>query len=323
MGIHGQIYWGSSNLPVALRAQNAQTYFEHQDWTGTERLNTTYTGAVAGSFISQPFGDGYSVSGTDGDPYHFAMLDHDSETDTHHAQFRQYSSAQGHWMSTDPYDGSYDFSNPQSFNRYSYVLNNPMSFVDPSGLFYNGWFCGDFCFGAGMGFGGGIGSSPAHPATRDPYLPNKRIPYKVPLAVLPPGAPKSCSDQLADMYYFIDAVRSPGTSEFKGLAQRIKQFLVSRPGEAYADPGHVTQYEITQNGLNKRINAYRNSGCGEPPPDIIQWATTPLPNPLPDSSSQFSVPNWVAPAVVVTGGVACAIFVPGCFEVELATAPAW
>lgn len=37
-------------------------------------------------------------------------------------------------MSPDPYDGSYDFTNPQSLNRYSYALNNPLSFVDPSGL---------------------------------------------------------------------------------------------------------------------------------------------------------------------------------------------
>ena len=37
-------------------------------------------------------------------------------------------------MRADPYSGSYDFSNPQSFNKYAYVMNNPLSLVDPLGL---------------------------------------------------------------------------------------------------------------------------------------------------------------------------------------------
>ncbi len=36
-------------------------------------------------------------------------------------------------MSPDPYAGSYDSSNPQSMNRYAYVLNNPLLLIDPSG----------------------------------------------------------------------------------------------------------------------------------------------------------------------------------------------
>jgi hypothetical protein len=34
----------------------------------------------------------------------------------------------------DPYDGSYNLTDPQSFNRYAYVQNDPVNFVDPSGL---------------------------------------------------------------------------------------------------------------------------------------------------------------------------------------------
>jgi len=130
--IQGQYYWGGK--PVAFY-KGGQTYFQHQDWEGTERLRTTYNGGVEGSFTSLPFGDGLTTaSGSDNDAYHYGMLDHDYESDTEHAQFRQYNSAQGHWLSPDPYQGSYDPSNPQSFNRYGYAINNPLSAVDPSGL---------------------------------------------------------------------------------------------------------------------------------------------------------------------------------------------
>jgi RHS repeat-associated protein len=133
--LQGQVYWGG--LPVEFYSGGA-AHFQHQDWLGTERMRTSYSGSVEGTFTSLPFGDGYSFTGTDGDVYHFAQLDKDyygsADSQTDHAQFRQYSDAQGRWMSPDPYDGSYDFSSPQSFNRYSYVLNNPMSFVDPLGL---------------------------------------------------------------------------------------------------------------------------------------------------------------------------------------------
>jgi RHS repeat-associated protein len=126
-----QTYWDA--MPVAFFS-NGSIHYQHQDWLGTERSRTGYNGAVEGTYNSLPFGDGFSATGADSDPYHFAMLDHDSESSTEHAQFRQYSPAQGRWMSPDPYDGSYHFGNPQSFNRYSYVKNNPLGRLDPLGL---------------------------------------------------------------------------------------------------------------------------------------------------------------------------------------------
>jgi len=59
------------------------------------------------------------------------MLDYDNETYTDHAQFRQYSTTNGSWLSPDPYGGSYDAINPQSFNRYAYVGDSPLSANDP------------------------------------------------------------------------------------------------------------------------------------------------------------------------------------------------
>jgi RHS repeat-associated protein len=139
-GNEGRIYWDGQQ--IAFRAQDGTTYFDHQDYLGSERLRTSYTGAVAGTYFSLPWGDGSTTTnggnGPNQDTYFFAGLDADTTGSgaqmTDHAQFRNYSFSQGRWLAPDPYDGSYDLTNPQSLNRYSYVQNNPLSFTDPSGL---------------------------------------------------------------------------------------------------------------------------------------------------------------------------------------------
>jgi RHS repeat-associated protein len=93
------------------------------------------------NFTSLPFGDGWTTTGFTGDIFHYAELDTDVESGTDHAQFRQYNQTQGRWMSPDPYSGSYDMSNPQTFNRYAYVMDAPLAFVDPTGQNEGGGFC--------------------------------------------------------------------------------------------------------------------------------------------------------------------------------------
>jgi len=142
--LKGKYYWGGTPVAYYTTAASgsAGAHFEHQDWLGTERMRTTYnsgnnpTYAVEGTFTSLPWGDDQAVaSGTDLDANHYATLDYDAETNTDHAQFRQYGDTAGNWKSPDPYYGSYDFSNPQSMNRYVYAMDNPLSYIDPSGLF--------------------------------------------------------------------------------------------------------------------------------------------------------------------------------------------
>jgi len=122
---------------------NGTASFEHQDWLGTERLRATYNGGVEGTYQSLPWGDGQSFSGSDQDAHHYATLDYDSESNTDHAQFRQYSSTEGRWLSPDPYGESYNPANPQSFNRYEYAMDNSLSNIDPSGL--------EFVYNSGTG----------------------------------------------------------------------------------------------------------------------------------------------------------------------------
>jgi RHS repeat-associated protein len=68
------------------------------------------------------------------------------------ALFRQYASTQGRWLSPDPYHGSYDLTDPQSLNRYTYVMGRPLSAADSDGLFLNGLGDGGDDGGGGLGW---------------------------------------------------------------------------------------------------------------------------------------------------------------------------
>jgi RHS repeat-associated protein len=127
------LIYADSKSPIATQSSGS-TNFLHYNWVGTKRAITIYNGDLLGTVASLPFGDAESFTGSNDDWIGFAGMDDDLESGTEHAQFRQYEQNHAHWMSPDPYYGSYDFTNPQSFNRYSYALNNPVALFDPSGL---------------------------------------------------------------------------------------------------------------------------------------------------------------------------------------------
>lgn len=105
----------------------------------------------------------------------YAGMEKDVATGLEHTPYRKYDSGWGRWTSPDPYGGSMSASDPQSFNRYAYVSNDPVNFVDPSGLdgtfpiFCQNGQCvtvvpGVSVYGAvgslGVGGGGGTGMHP-------------------------------------------------------------------------------------------------------------------------------------------------------------------
>jgi RHS repeat-associated protein len=64
----------------------------------------------------------------------FTTKERDNETALDYFGARYYSSAQGRFSSPDPLLSSGRSTQPQSWNRYSYVLNRPLMLVDPTGL---------------------------------------------------------------------------------------------------------------------------------------------------------------------------------------------
>jgi RHS repeat-associated protein len=63
----------------------------------------------------------------------FTGYEKDIESSLHFAESRMYSSTHGRFTSPDDFLNDSDVLNPQSWNLYVYVRNNPLMFVDPTG----------------------------------------------------------------------------------------------------------------------------------------------------------------------------------------------
>ncbi|MHB1702394.1 MAG: RHS repeat-associated core domain-containing protein [Acidobacteriaceae bacterium] len=107
-----------------------------QDHLGSERVSVSASGTVEDSIEYFPWGAQTPASTMQsGNLYTFTGDETDmGESSTMHTPFRQLSPSLGRWQVPDPYNGSYDTTNPQTLNRYSYVANMPLTMLDPLGL---------------------------------------------------------------------------------------------------------------------------------------------------------------------------------------------
>jgi len=138
-------------------------YYRHADWLGSERLASTLNRGVQYGGAYAPFGESYAETGTS--DRSFTGQTQDVASGLYDFPFRQYSAAQGRWLVPDPAGrAAVDITNPQTWNRYAYLANNPLNAVDPLGLFCEVDYSGDSsgCAlgspdGGGGGGGGGAG----------------------------------------------------------------------------------------------------------------------------------------------------------------------
>jgi RHS repeat-associated protein len=110
---------------------SADTYFHHVNNIGSRTLMTDYTGNMTQDMVFYPWGYQWLTSGGGG--LEFADLAYDdTNLNVDFTANRAMSNNLGRWHSPDPIPG--DPSNPQSWNRYGYVANNPATSIDPLGL---------------------------------------------------------------------------------------------------------------------------------------------------------------------------------------------
>ena len=111
--------------------------FLFHDHLGSTRVTGDASGNLHDDNDYRSYGmlsSNYGASPSD-NHYLFTGYESDSETTSDYAVNRNFGMTLGRFNRPDPYDGSYDATNPQSLNRYTYALNNPLVLVDPSGLY--------------------------------------------------------------------------------------------------------------------------------------------------------------------------------------------
>jgi RHS repeat-associated protein len=109
-------------------------HYQISDWLGNRRVQTNSTGAVELTWQNLPFGELTPSSTLGATEHHFTGKERDAESGNDYFGARYYSSAVGRWTSPDPSPNGVSFGNPQSWNLYAYVLNNPLRLIDNNGM---------------------------------------------------------------------------------------------------------------------------------------------------------------------------------------------
>lgn len=175
--LRGYVYLGSQMVATQAGGVN----WVHQDPVGKSQRITDSSGNISATIELDPFGGDTSRSTGNNafQPHRFTSYERDG-AGADDAMFRRYNRWWGAFDQADPYDGSYNLNDPQSFNRYAYVQNDPVNFVDPSGLMpcvegeYGAWCSGGGYWGPRGGNNTGWGSDP-RPGLRTIYNAEQRL----------------------------------------------------------------------------------------------------------------------------------------------------
>ncbi len=121
---------------TAVYVGSTLSYFRHPDWLGSSRFASTPARTMYSDLAYAPFGETYAEAGTADRSFTGQNQDtiQGSTTGLYDFLFREYAQY-GRWISPDPAGmAAVNPSNPQTWNRYVYVLNSPLNAVDVLGL---------------------------------------------------------------------------------------------------------------------------------------------------------------------------------------------
>ena len=125
-------FLGKSGKVTATATHTDQVEYYHTDAVGSVRMVTGESQQVVSRHDYLPFGEEWSAPAVE-ESRLFGGKERDSNTGFDYAGARYYASGNGRFSTVDPMQGR--LADPQTLNRYVYARNNPLRFVDPTGLY--------------------------------------------------------------------------------------------------------------------------------------------------------------------------------------------
>ena len=265
----------------------------HRDRLGSASAVSDETGQVTERMFYDPFGARMGTSATTGD-VRVGFTGHmaDQELGLVDMKGRIYDPETRHFLSADPHVTAP--LNAQSYNRYSYVLNNPINLVDPTG--FDWWSDSGYSYDATLWYSSSF--DPYYGGTSS-WAPSGGAPvytaYGPPVEHKPPPPPpqKTAAQQVTPPYQAAPVPAMP-----------------SGPlGQAWLNPGAADFYRQVQLDLAERIavnnaawdaNAgnrslvehYYDSGLSSPEEDAKWWEFGGGQGPAPVGYGYYGPRDW-------------------------------
>ena len=134
VGWTGADVWWARVAGQRLEMGGSTSYLAHVDAVGSMVMETDQTGAVTYDIRYYPWGQLWLTSGSRPSQL-FAGLEWQLNDPVIPSATREYNDGLGRWMTPDPGGRKVvKLDNPQTWNMYAYVTDNPTTLNDPSGL---------------------------------------------------------------------------------------------------------------------------------------------------------------------------------------------
>jgi RHS repeat-associated protein len=133
-GLLSEFATDTSLLSASAAASTDRFQYRVGEQTGTAVLLLDANGTVVHNNRVFPFGEDWQSTDS-GNDQKFTTYQRDGESALDYAMARYYAYASGRFMTPDPGHVGANVGDPQSWNAYVYVGNDPLNSTDPTGMF--------------------------------------------------------------------------------------------------------------------------------------------------------------------------------------------